>query len=455
MITCFDNNMIKNNNDNIEVYPLASFPTNIIAFHFPCLENEVFDTNCACHTLCKDKLCNNAIELCKNYKEQGCKYVLLRGSDNRRIATLKRSVTIEERKRYSYDTNLYPKDEQEIINLIKKKKLLLNNNVKGSNLKNIMEIGGSSMKSILNDLIKNDMKNNKYCNMNKSNSSFYHNNIDEFLNKGIALVGLNYRTPLTLLNSIRSWNNSGLLSLIEDKIMILNDPYPNEILLSLNYGFKVIQPNDIKGSKMNKPNVFTIGAAFYYSLTLTNSEYILFLENDFSIDTSLSIEEISKQLFVAAAMLDNGAEIVRLMSRKGQGCGTFKGCHHHGINLKANKPIDRTRNWYSFYCPRNDNEALVSDCFNDPRFRCFTSWDSNWSLNAVMIKRKTILEKKYDTHSKQKEKITIADIALESSSEQDKFENSMIHKYIWMRWKVPICISYDGLFLHQEIETNA
>jgi hypothetical protein len=35
MITCFDNNVIKNN-DNIEVYPLASFPTNIIAFHFPC-----------------------------------------------------------------------------------------------------------------------------------------------------------------------------------------------------------------------------------------------------------------------------------------------------------------------------------------------------------------------------------------------------------------------------------
>ena len=199
--------------------------------------------------------------------------------------------------------------------------------------------------------------------------------------------------------------------------------------------------------------MFTIGAAFYYSLSLTKSEYILFLENDFSIDTTLSIQEISKQLFVAAAMLDKGAEIVRLMSRKGQGCGTFKGCHHHGINLKANKPIDRTRNWYSFYCPRNDNQASVSDCFENPRFRCFTSWDSNWSLNAVMIKRKSILEKKYDSNSKQK--ITIADIALEASSDQDKFENSMIHKHIWMRWKVPICISYDGLFLHQEIETSA
>jgi hypothetical protein len=30
-----------------------------------------------------------------------------------------------------------------------------------------------------------------------------------------------------------------------------------------------------------------------------------------------------------------------------------------------------------------------------PEYRCFTSWDSNWSLNAVMLQRKGMLEVKY------------------------------------------------------------
>lgn len=35
---------------------------------------------------------------------------------------------------------------------------------------------------------------------------------------------------------------------------------------------------------MSKSNVWTIGAAFYYALTQIQSEYLLFLENDFKMD---------------------------------------------------------------------------------------------------------------------------------------------------------------------------
>lgn len=38
---------------------------------------------------------------------------------------------------------------------------------------------------------------------------------------------------------------------------------------------------------------------------------------------------------------------------------------------------------------------------------------------------------------------------------QDGFESDMAYGVKWMRWKVPICISYNGLFLHEEIETSA
>ena len=55
---------------------------------------------------------------------------------------------------------------------------------------------------------------------------------------------LNYRSPLTLVNSMRTWNSSGLLTLIKEKIIILNDPLPSEIAMSLDFGFRIGFYND-------------------------------------------------------------------------------------------------------------------------------------------------------------------------------------------------------------------
>ena len=71
----------------------------------------------------------------------------------------------------------------------------------------------------------------------------------------------------------------------------------------------------------------------------------MFLENDFKMDTSLTREQIKAELIGAAGMLYRGAEIVRLQSRKYQGCGTFKSCDHHGIHLDNPDSMERRRNW--------------------------------------------------------------------------------------------------------------
>jgi hypothetical protein len=74
-------------------------------------------------------------------------------------------------------------------------------------------------------------------------------------------------------------------------------------------------------------------------------------------------------------MLENGAEIVRLQSRKYKGCGTFKDCDHHGIHLDSNTPTQRLRNWFAFYCHNNPKAApYVSDCLDSPDYRCFTRY---------------------------------------------------------------------------------
>eukprot|EP00607_Mallomonas_marina_P007973 CAMPEP_0182416986 /NCGR_PEP_ID=MMETSP1167-20130531/1416_1 /TAXON_ID=2988 /ORGANISM="Mallomonas Sp, Strain CCMP3275" /LENGTH=243 /DNA_ID=CAMNT_0024590231 /DNA_START=804 /DNA_END=1532 /DNA_ORIENTATION=+ len=243
--------------------------------------------------------------------------------------------------------------------------------------------------------------------------------------------------------------------MMSERLAVLNDPLPSEIAIALHHGFEVLQPKDIPDVKLAKPNVITIGAAFYYTLQRIKSEYVLFMEKDFKMDERLSVTEIQTQLITAAGLLDRGVGIVRLMSRRYQGCGTFKSCDHGGIHLDARDPTDRRRNWYAFYCEgHKGTEKIVTDCTMTPRFRCFTSWDSNWTLNAVMVKKSDILNKKYKLpHKKGSDTMrSIPEIGLAHYQNQDGFESGMVPK--WMRWKVPICISYQGLFIHEEIETS-
>jgi hypothetical protein len=168
---------------------------------------------------------------------------------------------------------------------------------------------------------------------------------DGIFSKGISLTVLNYRAPRTLANTLRTWYNSGLLNLTYENIAILSDPYDSEIAMAKHYGFKVVEPRMIPNAKMSKPNVLTIGAAFFYALRKSKGQYMLFLENDFKIDTSLSVDTLKMELLAAISLLDSGAEIIRLMSRKYQGCGTFKSCDHGGIHLRASTSQERKRNW--------------------------------------------------------------------------------------------------------------
>ena len=68
--------------------------------------------------------------------------------------------------------------------------------------------------------------------------------------------------------------------------------------MARSVGFEVIQPKDIPNGPTAKPNVMTIGAAFYYALMYAKTEYILFLENDFKIDVKLSKTTIMKVGFL-------------------------------------------------------------------------------------------------------------------------------------------------------------
>lgn len=62
----------------------------------------------------------------------------------------------------------------------------------------------------------------------------------------------------TLVNSMRTWKESGLLDMVHEKIIILNDPIPEEYAIALEFGFKIIEPKDVPGGKVSVQNVMTV-----------------------------------------------------------------------------------------------------------------------------------------------------------------------------------------------------
>eukprot|EP01033_Poteriospumella_lacustris_P006673 gene6673-4811_t len=433
----------------------------------------MFATNCACHLRCTDSQCENAKKICKKYEDNGCRYVLLRGGKNNRIATLKRVPTQQELQQF--DLSAYPKsfaemegskwatmmrDSQSNASRINSRgsfrSLVEQLGPKGGNLmREVFELGAnSSAKHCGSRYAATPAVGSGSVPLSKQDREDAQ---QAFLSRGIALVALSYHTPMTLLNSMRSWKQSGLLDMVTERVAILNDPLPQEVAIALEHGFRIVQPRDVPGSKMSKSNVWTIGAAFYYALTQIQSEYLLFLENDFKMDVLSSPQNTMMELVGGAALLDSGIEIIRLNSRRYQGCNTFKSCDHHGIDLQSQAPGDRLRNWFAFYCRDRQVAAqkpYVSDCSSEPDYRCFTSWDTNWTLNAVLVKKGTMLTKKYPMKDNKSFK-SIADIGLDQYRKQDGFESAMVFSIPWQRWQVPICISYNGLFIHEEIETSA
>jgi hypothetical protein len=442
----------------IVVVQMSLLPSTEIALHMPCNESNFFATKCMCHIQCTSAGCANAISLCSKYSTtRGCKYVLLREIGKKLIATLKRTPSTQELD--NIDISSYPTTIKQLT--MEPWKSIVANEAKSGNssrssssipLNNLdyaVSLIDTASKALISDLnMPNGSRETALCGGVETpfTDNYFHT-------KTIALVLLSYKTPRTLLNTLKTWKSSGLLEMAHERIAILSKATPTEIAIAASFGFEIVQPKDIPDAKVMAPNLLTIGAAFYYGLSKISSDYVLFLENDFKMDTSLSKKEIALELLGGAGMLDRGAQVVRLMSRKYQGCGTFKGCNHGSSTMRSPSPDDRRRNWYSFYCRGYPGTApFVNDCLSTPAYRCFTSWDSNWSLNAALLKRSDMFDKKYKVSSFQK--LSLAEIGLSCFRKQDRFETVMIHEYKWAYWKVPICISYNGLFVHEEIETN-
>ncbi len=130
------------------------------------------------------------------------------------------------------------------------------------------------------------------------------------------------------------------------------------------------------------------------------------LESDFALDSTLTAQRVFLEVLGAVGMLDRGVQLVRLSSRKNMGSYSFQSCDASKF-LISNDPNDvlyRKRNWFKFYCETKNQvvnnhklDDYVAECLQrpHPRYRCFTSRDSSWSLNACMVKKSSIMNQTY------------------------------------------------------------
>lgn len=58
----------------------------------------------------------------------------------------------------------------------------------------------------------------------------------------LALVVISTGTPRSLLSSLHSWRGSGLLDMVDDRVLWLNKPTDSDVAMGTHFGFRVLTP---------------------------------------------------------------------------------------------------------------------------------------------------------------------------------------------------------------------
>lgn len=308
----------------------------------------------------------------------------------------------------------------------------------------------------------------------------------------LGILALTFRTPHSLAASMRSWSNGGLLALASERILVASEPLPLERLIAEAFSFVLVEPKQMspRHAKLIQRNVATIGAIFGWAMRTLRSTFLLFLEKDFQLIPINDLARVAAELYGAALMLARGASVVYLRSRTDQGCGTFPSCKT--VRFAQDGPAwEKKNNWWNFYCDGfKARDGRIEDCLKltplppstmptgvqppaatptaatptaatppsppwEARFRCYTSEDANWSLNAALVHRQRAAQKKLavgtDKSSQRSSRSSLAKLGADAWSRQDEFEMSLVERD-WGRWKVPLCLSFYGLFGHHEVD---
>ena len=117
---------------------------------------------------------------------------------------------------------------------------------------------------------------------------------------------LTWRKPKTLENTLLSYKHFDFLKLFNEKIMFLQQNVPRERQIAENFGFRM----------MSSTRNIGIGKAMRQMISEMNSDYIIFLENDWILTNN----NFQKEIFDKIKYFENGdLDFYKLRSRRNPG----------------------------------------------------------------------------------------------------------------------------------------
>lgn len=286
--------------------------------------------------------------------------------------------------------------------------------------------------------------------------------------------------------SVQSLNQSGLLDLVQHRLLFLNNASAGCRSLGHQHGFSLMEPHDVlahpeRFSTINRPapwehlnpkgrtrredprssRMMVVGTAMSFLMQSlpTTVRVALFVESDFVV--SVSPASAQSQLIAAVAMVARGARVVRLQNTRGIGrpsgipqatcCAptTRYPTKRRGAcsYSQGGGSWQRKSNWFNFYCDADMPRGLqLATCLREPTIRCFTSEDSNWSNRPFVADRRWFLHEPLSPRHRGLN-VTMAQMALTSPDDNGNFEVEMLN-INWARARVPLCLAAEGIFEH-------
>jgi hypothetical protein len=270
---------------------------------------------------------------------------------------------------------------------------------------------------------------------------------DVVVKKKIAIAAVTWKAPLSLRNSLESWKRGGLLDLVDERMLFINSPSDEDLLIAKEYDFDIYTTNEHDGNIM-------AGPALAYLVGNSTSDIILFMEKDFVL--SVDRETTMRELYTGIQHLARGVDLYRLRGKSDWPAEGMPNCCEEPLNgAKPNCPYSSSwksggyfsdhMNWLYIFCDPNILESAngrVAKCTSEPSAPdsyCFTSGETNWSNNPAIFGRDWFLEK-------------MASVAFQDWEQNNMFEfNAMM---AWLSWRPPakICVSLQGIFTHLEVD---
>jgi hypothetical protein len=220
----------------------------------------------------------------------------------------------------------------------------------------------------------------------------------EVIRKKLALVVITWRAPLSLRNSLRSWQENGLLELVDEKMLFINSPSEEDFSIAKEYDFDIYTTDERNGNVM-------AGPALTYLVGNTSADYVLFMEKDFKLTADKATTK--RELYHGMHMMARGVDVYRLRGHTdypAEGMpdcctpATPPTCPYHS-NWKSGGYFGDHMNWLLLWCQPNPVEAAngrLAQCSSEPQAPasyCFGSSDTNWSNNPLIMGKEW-----YNTH---------------------------------------------------------